>query len=82
MGAKTYKELDDLIEKSGYKINFIANKIGVSPVRFWKMRVDPRTISITQMEQLADICDVKFEVIYNLQKKFRIEVDKNVTRVS
>lgn len=79
-GNMTYKPLDKLIENSGYRLDYIANKLGVTSNRLWKMRVDPSTISIVQLEILADLFGCSFFDMYEFQKKFRFEFDKNTNQ--
>lgn len=79
MEQLTYQPLDDLINKSGLKYQFISKELNVSYNYFWKMRVDPRKMNIAQMERLAELLDVSFFEIYAIQKKFREEVDKKTT---
>lgn len=79
MNTKTYKPLDDLIEKSGLKLWFIADELGVSRQRLHDIRMDPSTMSIDQMEKLAVILNVGFMDVYGIYKNFKEEVDKNTT---
>jgi len=79
MESKTYEPLDELMERTGLKYGYIANELGVSTQRLYDIRVNPRSMSIEQMEKLAQILNVSFMDIYKVQKKFRKEVDKNIT---
>lgn len=79
METKTYEPLDELMERTGLKYGYIANELGISTQRLYDIRVNPRSMSIEQMEMLAQILNVSFMDIYKVQKKFRKEVDKNAT---
>ena len=80
MSAKTYKPLDDMVEQKGLKYGFVADELGVTTQRLYTMRINPRSMSIEQMEKLAQILGVTFMDIYKVQKKFRQQVDKNATK--
>lgn len=80
MTTKTYRPLDELIEKSGLKINAIAQKLEMSPQNLYKIRMDLRRMDIMKMEQLAETLGVDFNDVYEIHKKFRNEVDKNATK--
>lgn len=80
MNQMTYEPLDNLIDKSGLKYQFISKELEVTYNYFWRMRVDPRKMNIVQMERLADLLGVRFEDIYHIQKNFREEVDKKGTK--
>ncbi|WP_434785402.1 helix-turn-helix domain-containing protein [Lactobacillus iners] len=53
--------------------------MGISRAQLYKMRVNPMVMGIDHMESLARILDCSFSDIYSIRKKFRKEVDKNVT---
>lgn len=77
METKTYEPLDDLMGRTGLKYSYIANELGISTQRLYDIRVNPKSMSIEQMEKLAQILNVSFMDIYKVQKKFRKEVEKN-----
>lgn len=79
MTTKTYQPLDVLIEQTGLKYGFIAKELGISTQRLYDMRINPRSMGVEQMEKLAHILNVSFMDVYEVQKKFRAEVDKNTT---
>lgn len=69
--SKTFKPLDDIIDKTGLKKHVIAQTLGIDNSTFYKWRVNPRNISIDGMEKLAVICNVSFLDVYNAIKKFK-----------
>lgn len=75
----TYKPLDELINRSGMKIDAIASKMGISRQRLYELRKDPLQLGIDQIETLAHCIKVDFWDIYEVRKKFKLEVDKNTT---
>ncbi|MGL9971429.1 hypothetical protein [Enterococcus sp. DIV1420a] len=79
METKTYKPIDDLIKKTGFRISYFADKMGITPSTLWKLRVEPDKMSVKQMELFGEIVGVDFFVIYKLTKKFAQEVDLNAT---
>ncbi|MGF3112672.1 helix-turn-helix domain-containing protein [Facklamia sp. P9177] len=79
MEQKTYEPLDSLIERKGLKYKFVADELGISQQRLYGMRLNPKSISVEQMEKMANVLSVSFMDIYKIQKKFREEVDKNAT---
>ncbi|WP_028125229.1 helix-turn-helix domain-containing protein [Eremococcus coleocola] len=79
MQMSTNSEIDDLIDRSGLKINYIADKMGVSRQRLYDMRVNPLSMNIEQMESFSKVLGISFNDVYEARKKFRIKVDKNTT---
>ena len=79
MSAKTYEEMDQLIEESGMKLTSIADKMGISTQRLYIMRINPLTMDIEQMEQFAQVVGTTFDAVYDIRKKFRHKVDKKET---
>lgn len=79
MSNETFKELDELIFNSGLKLNFVAEELGISRQRLYEIRMKPNTMGIDQMEKLAQILNVNFMDIYEVYKKFTLEVSKNAT---
>lgn len=77
--SKTYFPLDNLLNESGLKYNYIADEMGISRAQLYNMRVDPTVMGIDHMESLAKILGCNFSDIYSIRKKFRKEVDKNTT---
>lgn len=69
--SKTFKPLDDLIDKTGLKKTAIANRIGIDASTFYKWRVNPTNIGIDGLEKLSTILNVTFMDLYNLTKKFK-----------
>lgn len=80
MSVKTYKPLEELIEASGLKLDYIAEEMDISRQRLYSIRLNPDTMGINQMEQLALLLNVDFMDIYNIYKKFKKEVPKNATK--
>lgn len=79
MSRQTYKPLDELIDRSGMKMDAIANEMGISRQRLYELRKDPLQLGIDQIETLAHCIRVDFWDIYEVRKKFKLEVDKNTT---
>lgn len=79
MAQLTYEPLDELIEKSGMKLDSVANSMGISRQRLYELRKNPLALGIEQMELLANCLRVSFSDIYEVRKKFKKEVDKNTT---
>ena len=79
MSEETFKELDDLISKSGLKLNFIADEMNISRQRLYEIRMKPNTMGVDQMEKLAHLLSVDFMDIYQVYKNFKKEVSKNAT---
>jgi predicted transcriptional regulator len=79
MSNETFKELDDLISRSGLKLNFIAEELGVSRQRLYEIRVKPNTMGIDQMEKMAYLLNVDFMDIYKIYKNFKQKVSNNAT---
>lgn len=75
----TYKPLDDLINRSGMKKDAIANAMGISRQRLYELRKDPLQLGVEQIETLAHVIRVDFSDIYEVRKKFKLEVDKKAT---
>ena len=81
MSEETFEELDDLISKSGLKLNFIADEMNISRQRLYEIRMKPNTMGVDQMEKLAHLLSVDFMDIYQVYKNFKKEVSKNATTV-
>ena len=79
MSEETFEELDDLISKSGFKLNFIADEMNISRQRLYEIRMKPNTMGVDQMEKLAHLLSVDFMDIYQIYKNFKKEVPKNAT---
>lgn len=79
MSEKTFKELDELIEASGLKLDFIADEMEISRQRLYTIRLNPASMGIDQMEKIANILNVEFMDIYQIYKNFTEEVAKNAT---
>lgn len=79
MSEETFEELDDLISKSGLKLNFIADEMNISRQRLYEIRMKPNTMGVDQMEKLAHLLSVDFMDIYQVYKNFKKEVSKNAT---
>lgn len=80
VGKKTYKPLDDLLDRTGLKKCAIADRLGVDSSTLYKWRVSPNTMGIDEMEKLSSILGVDFFDLYQIVKKFKIKVDKNATK--
>lgn len=76
---KTYEPIDEIIDNSGLKIEFIAEQMGLSRNRLYQLRVSPDKMNINQMEKFCELVGINFLDLYRIQKKFRNEVDKNTT---
>lgn len=81
MSEETFKELDDLISKSGLKLNFIADEMNISRQRLYEIRMKPNTMGVDQMEKLANLLNVEFMDIYQIYKNFQKEVSTNATKI-
>lgn len=79
MAVKVYKELEVLIDNSGLKLGYISEQMGISRQRLLEIRKNPSSMSIDQMENLAQLLNVDFMDIYDIHKNFRKNVDKNAT---
>ena len=79
MSEETFEGLDDLISKSGLKLNFIADEMNISRQRLYEIRMKPNTMGVDQMEKLAHLLSVDFMDIYQVYKNFKKEVSKNAT---
>lgn len=79
MSEETFKELDDLITRSGLKLNFIADEMNISRQRLYEIRMKPNTMGVDQMEKLAHLLNVEFMDIYQIYKNFQKNVSKNAT---
>ena len=79
MSEETFEELNDLIKKSGLKLNFIADEMNISRQRLYEIRMKPNTMGVDQMEKLAHLLNVDFMDIYQIYKNFKKEVSKNAT---
>ncbi|RLK63177.1 hypothetical protein D3H64_06185 [Atopobacter sp. AH10] len=75
MEAKTFKPLDDLLDKTGYKLTYIAEQLGIKPSTLYKWRVSPNMIGVDGMEGIAKLTGVDFIDVYNIVKKFKEKVD-------
>lgn len=71
MSEETFKELDDLITRSGLKLNFIADEMNISRQRLYEIRMKPNTMGVDQMEKLAHLLNVEFMDIYQIYKNFQ-----------
>lgn len=80
MKLKTYEPLDELLNNTGYKLGYIAKKLDIERSTLYKWRVSPDTISVDGMEAIAELTGVKFIDVYNIVKKFKLEVDLNATK--
>ena len=80
MSEETFKELDDLITRSGLKLNFIADEMNISRQRLYEIRMKPNTMGVDQMEKLAHLLNVEFMDIYQIYKNFQKNVSKNATK--
>ena len=79
MSEETFKELDNLITRSGLKLNYIADEMNISRQRLYEIRMNPNTMGVDQMEKLAHLLNVEFMDIYQIYKNFQKEVSKNAT---
>ena len=79
MSAKTFEELDNLIKNKGLKYDYVADQLGITRQRLYDIRVDPTTMSVDQMEELAFILSVKFMDVYQIYKNFKKKVPKSAT---
>lgn len=70
MSKKTFKPLDDMIENSGLKLDYIAEKMGITRMRLYQMRVNPISMSFEQMEKLADILGVSTEYLLKIRRDY------------
>lgn len=80
MEKKAYQPLEDLIDDSGLKLNYIADVLDISRQRLYEIRTNPSSMGIDQMEILADLLNVDFMTIHKIYKNFKMEVDKNATK--
>lgn len=69
MSERTNKAIDELIENSGLKLSYIADRMNISRQRLYDIRVNPLSMGIDQMEMLAEILNVDFTDIYKASKK-------------
>ena len=69
-----------MIDASGLKLEHIAKRMGISRQRLYELRLDPASMSIDQMENIAILLDVDFMDIYQIYKNFKKEVPKNPTK--
>lgn len=75
MSEKTFKPLDDMIENSGLKLDYIAEKMGITRMRLYQMRVNPISMSFEQMEKLADILGVSTEYVLKIRRDYNKGVE-------
>lgn len=71
---ETYKPLNELIDSSGFKLNYIADQMGISRIRLYQIRENPNLMSIDQMEKFAEILNVDFSVIHEIRKQYSDEI--------
>jgi hypothetical protein len=69
--GKTYKPLDDLIANSGLKFGFVAEQMGLSEGRFYKIRLNPKRMNLEQVEKLSNIIGVEPQCLYSSIKNYR-----------
>lgn len=62
--------LETLITDSGYKLKFIATRMGTTTQNLWIIRRNPRKMSIEQLEALADAIGVNSETVFTAIKNF------------
>lgn len=75
MSKKTFKPLDEMIENSGLKLDYIAEKMGITRMRLYQMRVNPISMSFEQMEKLADILGVSTEYVLKIRRDYNKGVE-------
>lgn len=71
MQQKTNRKIDELIQQSKLTQREFANKMDLSRQRTWDLRVDPANMSVKQMEKIATILRVDFDVIHQIHKDAR-----------
>lgn len=71
MQQKTNRKIDELIQQSKLTQREFANKMDLSRQRTWDLRVDPANMSVKQMEKMATILRVDFDVIHQIHKDAR-----------
>ena len=69
----TNKMFDDLVSSKGYSFDEVANKMGVTRQRLFQLRQRPHSMSLLQMEKIAEIIGVPFEEIHMIHKESRKE---------
>lgn len=67
---KTYEPLDNLIESTGLKYTYIAEQLGKDVSTIYKWRLNPKSMDIRQMEDLANVIGVEFYDVYDVVKNF------------
>lgn len=75
MSKKTFKPLDEMIENSGLKLDYIAEKMGITRMRLYQMRVNPISMNFEQMEKLADILGVSTEYVLKIRRDYNKGVE-------
>lgn len=75
MSKKTFKPLDEMIENSGLKLDYISEKMGITRMRLYQMRVNPISMNFEQMEKLADILGVSTEYVLKIRRDYNKGVE-------
>lgn len=71
MIEKQHENLEDIIMTSGIKLDRIASKMGISTNYLWKLRKNPSSMSIVQMESLASALGVSIARVFEAIKNFK-----------
>ena len=71
MIEKQHETLEDIIMTSGIKLDRIASKMGISTNYLWKLRKNPSSMSMVQMESLAYALGVSIARVFEAVKNFK-----------
>lgn len=75
-GTKTYKPLDDLIDKTGLKKKVIVDRLGIDYTTFYRWRVKPSSITAVELGELSEVSGIDFMLLFTVVKNFKTEHDK------
>ncbi|MBB5887719.1 plasmid maintenance system antidote protein VapI [Lactovum miscens] len=68
--SKTYKPLDDLLGESGMKFTTISERIGLTSNAFYRVRVNPRKLTLEKIQRLGSVTGIDPDRIYQVSKNF------------
>lgn len=69
--SKTYKPLDDLLKGSGLRMEAISERIGLEPSGFYRMRLNPKKLTLEKIQRISDATGIDSELIYKVSKNFK-----------
>ena len=70
----TYEPLEELLESTGLKYNYIAEKMGVTYDALLRWRKSPNSLTLDKVVQLGKVTGLGTQAILNVMHEFPYEV--------